>query len=318
MSTMNKLVQIAMVSQILQLFQQAQGASSGTSSSGVDPFAAMPTGGMGRAPAVKSEQDNATRPTEASGRPPGDNRSADEIIEDNPILKNLGHQKDINRSTLYEVFGDWTENNTDADSRADAAYNASKYLNYVDNLHAANGKSRGDAAGNGDFEGITKDGDARSGTPAGHLADSWRAYESKKSEGASHEEAVSAFYGKIPDDGKLRGPNNDRDRHYVFDNGTNKSEIKGIMSTVGDALWFIPGVSNVLNGMGNTQGGFGETLLGGLKGMVDTWKGAAEGLLDAFKGGRMNPASMLFGMYKGALGETEAAPDIVKDIAKIV
>lgn len=287
----------------------------------VDQSTTAPTlsaGGNSGAAPMKMEQDLATRPSANSERPENDKRSADEIINDNPILKNLGHQKDINRDTLYKVFGDWTANNKDESSRADAAYKASKYLNYIDNLNASNGGSRGDVAGNGDLEGITKDGDARSGTPAGHLADSWRAYESKMKETGNKDEALAAFYDAVPDNGKLRGPNNDRDKNYVFADGTNKSEIKGIMTTVGNALWFLPGVSNVLNGMGNAKGGFGETLLGGFEGVVDTWKGAAEGLLNAFKGGRMNPASMLVGMYTGALGRTEAAPQEVKDITKYV
>lgn len=43
----------------------------------------------------------------------GDNRSADQIINDNPVLKNLGNQKDIKQEELKKQFGDWTANNPD-------------------------------------------------------------------------------------------------------------------------------------------------------------------------------------------------------------
>ncbi|WP_433977412.1 hypothetical protein [Erwinia sp. E_sp_B01_9] len=58
----------------------------------------------------------------------GDNRSADQIINDNPVLKNLGNQKDIKQEDLKKQFGDWTSNNPDEKSRALAAKNMSYFL----------------------------------------------------------------------------------------------------------------------------------------------------------------------------------------------
>ncbi|WP_449102648.1 hypothetical protein [Pseudomonas extremaustralis] len=110
-------------------------------------------------------------PQENVRRPDGDRRSAEQIIEANPILKNLGYQKDINRGLAYERLGDWTENNPDPQARADAAYNAARVLNWIDTSLTARGVSRDHQAGNGDLEGITRDGDARRGTPAGMWKD---------------------------------------------------------------------------------------------------------------------------------------------------
>ncbi len=53
----------------------------------------------------KPEQDVSRKPEIATGRPPGDNRTAEQIINDNPILKNLGHQKDVSRSLAYKLLG---------------------------------------------------------------------------------------------------------------------------------------------------------------------------------------------------------------------
>lgn len=110
-------------------------------------------------------------PQQSIKRPNGDRRSAEQIIEGNPILKNLGYQKDINRDLAYERLGDWTERNPDPESRADAAYNAARVLNWIDTSLTARGESRANQAGNGDLEGITRDGDARHGTPAGMWKD---------------------------------------------------------------------------------------------------------------------------------------------------
>lgn len=121
--------------------------------------------------AHRGEKDLHFVPQENVRRPDGDRRSAEQIIEANPILKNLGYQKDINRGLAYERLGDWTENNPDPQARADAAYNAARVLNWIDTSLTARGVSRDHQAGNGDLEGITRDGDARRGTPAGMWKD---------------------------------------------------------------------------------------------------------------------------------------------------
>jgi len=86
---------------------------------------------------------------------------------------------------------------------------------------------------------------------------------------------------------------------------------------VGKNLWFIPGLSNVMTGIGNSEGGFLGALEGAAGGVLQTWKGAAEGVLDSVKTGRINPVSLGLGAYTGALGQTEAAPQAVKDLANL-
>ena len=101
----------------------------------------------------------------------GDNRSADQIINDNPVLKNLGNQKDIKQEDLKKQFGDWTSNNPDEKSRALAAKNMSYFLNNVKALDNREGGDRGDVSTNGKIEGLTKGGDARHGTEAAIVKD---------------------------------------------------------------------------------------------------------------------------------------------------
>jgi hypothetical protein len=242
------------------------------------------------APAANSEKDTSTKPTEATGRPKGDTRSADEIIAANPILANLGDQKDINREGAYKQVGDWTANNKDPEARADAAYNAARVLNYIDASHGAKGGDRGEMATNGDLEGITKSGDARHGTPAGN----WKDF-------------TEQGYGALKDDHRLDKTN---DTH-VTEKGGNKDNLPWAAGEAGKALWMIPGLSNVLTGVGESDGSLGGMIKGGVEGAVDTAKGAAEGMI----GGGGNPAAMLAGAYAGALSESKAAPEEVRNVA---
>ncbi len=255
-------------------------------------------------PAVPTEQDTSTRPTAPTGRPEGDTRSAEEIIAANPILANLGDQKDINRDGAYEQLamegpngekrsGDWTKDNPDPEARADAAYNAARVLNYIDDSEGANGGDRGDKVGNGDLEGITNDGDARHGTPAGN----WKDF-------------TEQGYGALKADHKLDETN---DTH-VKANGSNKDNLPWAAGEAGKALWMVPGLSNVLTGIGDSDGTVGGMIKGGVEGAIDT----AEGALSGIAAGRGNPAAMLAGAYAGALSETKAAPEEVRQVAGMV
>lgn len=128
-------------------------------------------------------------PRENVKRPSGDTRSAEQIINDNPILKSLDRQKEVYRERVYSIndktfvmkpksesnifvelayekLGDWTANNPDPESRADAAYNAARVLNWIDSCLTAQGQSRGGDANNGRLEGFTHTGFAIDGTPA--------------------------------------------------------------------------------------------------------------------------------------------------------
>lgn len=135
------------------------------------------------------EKDLQHVPRENVKRPPGDSRTAEQIINDNPILKSLDRQKSISRDLFYTVdgepfvmkpktesnifvelayqtLGDWTANNMDPESRADAAYNAARVLNWIDSCLTAQGHSRGKDSNNGELEGFTQSGFAIDGTPA--------------------------------------------------------------------------------------------------------------------------------------------------------
>lgn len=137
----------------------------------------------------RGEKDLQHVPRENVKRPSGDTRSAEQIINDNPILKSLDRQKEIHRDLVYRIgdetfvmkpksesnifvelayekLGDWTANNPDPESRADAAYNAARVLNWIDSCLTAQGQSRGGDANNGKLEGFTHSGFAIDGTPA--------------------------------------------------------------------------------------------------------------------------------------------------------
>ncbi|WP_226477602.1 hypothetical protein [Pseudomonas sp. MWU16-30323] len=77
-----------------------------------------------------SEKNTAYAPAQATGRPSGDRRTADQIIKANPVFKNL--PASIPLADVFRHTGDWTPDNPDPDKRADAAYNAARLLNYID------------------------------------------------------------------------------------------------------------------------------------------------------------------------------------------
>jgi hypothetical protein len=173
------------------------------------------------------------RPTGPTGRPEGDDRSAEEIIADSPVLANLGDQKDIQRDKLKERCGDWTEDNPDPEARADAAYNMSQVLEYIDSADNREGGSRG--PGDGDIQGITSSGDARHGTEAGMLKD-----------------FGDKGYEALPENHQLDQTND----KYVELDGSNKDNFEKFMDDVGDTFGplfdvfsFIPGVNMLSNGI---------------------------------------------------------------------
>ncbi|QZC97341.1 hypothetical protein K2E96_19595 [Pseudomonas sp. ERGC3:05] len=102
-------------------------------------------------------------PLPGEGRPMGDTRSAQQIIEDNPLLKNLGNQSGV-KDKLRERVGDFEHD-------PDAAWRAAQVLNYVENYDETGKHIEGANVGNGSIDGFTKDGEARHGTEAGRLQD---------------------------------------------------------------------------------------------------------------------------------------------------
>lgn len=209
----------------------------------------------------ETEKDTSIPPTDNSlqGRPPGDTRSAQEIIDANPVLQNLGDQKDIKRGELKQRFGDWTEDNPDPASRADAAYNMARVLNSIKGLNNREGGSRGDLANNGKIDGITKGGDARHGTEAGVLKD-------------IAEQGLKA----LPSNGNLPQT---KDSHVRLD-GTNKDNFQWAMSEFGKALSNIPILKSVVAPMFNNIGearSLEDVFTGALKGIGEGAMSAARG-----------------------------------------
>ena len=112
----------------------------------------------------EAPSDAPAMPSATDKRPEGDTRSAQEIIDANPTLKNLGNQSGV-KDKLREQVGDF-------ESDPDAAYRASEVLDHIKGAKTSHGEERsGDVTDNGKIEGFTKDGDARHGTEAGLLQD---------------------------------------------------------------------------------------------------------------------------------------------------
>ena len=233
----------------------------------------------------KPEQDVSRKPEIATGRPPGDNRTAEQIVNDNPILKKLGHQKDVSRSLAYKLLGDWTSNNKDPDARADAAFNAARVLNYIDTSLSADGEHRGKAHGNGDLEGITRSGDARHGTPAGM----WKDF-------------TEQGYLALREHHRLDSTS---DTHVRKD-GTNKDNVQWAAGEAGKRTRFIPGLSNILLGIGDSEPGVIGAIKGAKAGFDKTRAdGFDEALASATRGN-------LVGVVKGyinAVKNNEAKPN---------
>ena len=96
-------------------------------------------------------------------RPEGDTRSAQQIIDDTPLLAKLGNQSGV-KDNLKKQVGDFEKD-------ADAAYRASKVLEHVEYIDEDGKLTDGKDVGNSSIDGFTKDGEARHGTEAGRLQD---------------------------------------------------------------------------------------------------------------------------------------------------
>jgi len=244
------------------------------------------------AAAAKNEKDFSAKPSATDKRPPGDNRSARQIIDDNPVLKNLGHQKDIDPEALKKQVGDFEHD-------PDAAYRAAHVLNYIDNSNTAQGTKRKNA-GDGDIQGLTKNGDARHGTEAGMLKDfNEKGYDSLPAAGANNLART-------------------KDSH-VRPDGSTKNDFQAGLSKAGDKLFFVPGLSNVLKGAGNAKDGdVGDMLKGAAGGVTKTWKNTAEGAVESAKSGDITPRGMLAGAYTKNIENNEQSPEWAKKAASLM
>ncbi|OAG75358.1 hypothetical protein Amal_03477 [Acetobacter malorum] len=140
----------------------SSGTSSSDSTSGSDVASSTTVNRV--TPDKSMDAFASTPPTSETKRPDGDTRSAQDIINDNPILKNLGNQSGI-RDKLNELVGGQMTTNPDQ------AYRAVALLTYIKSSLGRNGADRGDIVSDGKIDGFTKDGDARHGTEAGVLQD---------------------------------------------------------------------------------------------------------------------------------------------------
>lgn len=83
-----------------------------------------------------AEQQQLREMTGPEGRPAGDHRSAERIIEQSAVLRRFLDNRD-NYHLVDELkmqLGDWTLGNPDSKSRADAAYALDKVLRFIDNV----------------------------------------------------------------------------------------------------------------------------------------------------------------------------------------
>ncbi len=126
-------------------------------------------------------------PSADTKRPAGDTRTAQQIIDQNPLLANLGNQGSVPvldsngkpvigkdgkpetmgaRDALMKQCGDFEHD-------PDAAYRAVQVLNYIKSSTQSDGKTQVSAGvvDNGKVDGFTSSGDARHGTAAGMLQD---------------------------------------------------------------------------------------------------------------------------------------------------
>lgn len=105
-----------------------------------------------------AEQREVRQLTGPMGRPAGDHRSAERIIEQSAVLKDYVDGNDrwqLDRD-LKRHLGDWTQANLDPDARANAAYDLDKVLRFIDNLDEC--KLDGSEERNGKIDGFSKRG----------------------------------------------------------------------------------------------------------------------------------------------------------------
>ena len=116
----------------------------------------------------KDEETLPVKPSADQKRPEGDTRSAEQIINDSPLLKNLGSQDNVDKKLVDKVGDDYHHD-------ADAAYRAVKVLEYIEKVDrdgkpAAHAGERNEI-GNGKIDGYTSSGEARHDSEAGRLQD---------------------------------------------------------------------------------------------------------------------------------------------------
>ena len=104
------------------------------------------------------EQNQVREMTRPEGRPAGDHRSADRIIEQSPVMSHFLQGRDYYavEDDLKRQVGDWTAANPDPEARANAAYDLDKVLRFIDNLDDRS--LNGSHSRNGRVDGFAEDG----------------------------------------------------------------------------------------------------------------------------------------------------------------
>ncbi|WP_241083694.1 hypothetical protein [Pseudomonas viridiflava] len=170
--------------------------------------------------------------------PGDDKRSAQEIIDASPVLKNLGNQSGV-KDKLKERVGDFEHDR-------DAAYRAVQVLDHVELLNEDGVRIVNGNDGNGRVDGFTKGGDAKHGTEAGRLQDFGKyGWENLKGElkhvdsagdsSAAREQAEAAGIHWVRPEGDTRSAQDIIDDNPLLKNLGNQSGVKDMLKEqVGD------------------------------------------------------------------------------------
>lgn len=126
-------------------------------------------------------------PTAEWKRPPGDDRSAEDIVDQNPLLRNLGSREkrwlkfgfdgwdngnNKKPDNPFGGIGDWDDKDKYTnDERADMAYRALKVLEHIEKYDKDGAVIRGESNNRIDGFGAAVNGEAKPNTEAGRLQD---------------------------------------------------------------------------------------------------------------------------------------------------
>ncbi|GGM33048.1 hypothetical protein ACFQDN_23340 [Pseudomonas asuensis] len=80
----------------------------------------------------------------------------------------------------------------------------------------------------------------------------------------------------------------------VKPNENDKGSLKDKIASAGEHLKYVPGLGQVLKGIGNSDAGIGNTIAGGLGGVGEVLKNNVKG---AVEGGSLNPQQLLVNAY---------------------
>lgn len=100
--------------------------------------------------------------------------------------------------------------------------------------------------------------------------------------------------------------------------GDQKRGLPGIASKLSDATSLIPGLSNTLKGVANSDGSLGGMLKGMIGGGVETVKNSVQGIVEGAMNGEINPAMMAKNAVAKNYENNEQTPEAARTLAKLV